>query len=155
MLAGFEDWARANRLQGEVTGLAAELEKARTRVDQQDFEQVVSAGEKRLADAGLLTPKDYVREKLMLEAVQNARLRASFDNRGSDPRTFNRELRKAYDRIYEGAKSIPDKQATEDRAAVVHAMRGSTTKAPEEKAPDYGSMTSGEFAKELSKHGIF
>lgn len=47
-----------------------------------------------------------------------------------------------------------DENATADREAVAASVRGSSTKAPEGKAPDYGNLSDNEFRKEAAKFGI-
>lgn len=47
-----------------------------------------------------------------------------------------------------------DENATADREAVAASVRGSSTKAPEGRAPDYGRMSDNEFRKEAEKFGI-
>jgi hypothetical protein len=46
---------------------------------------------------------------------------------------------------------LPDKAATEDRAAVTAAVRGASTKAPEGKAPSYGKMSDAEYNKDVEQ----
>ena len=47
-----------------------------------------------------------------------------------------------------------DANATADRDAVAAAVRGTSTKAPDEKQPAYGAMSNSDFQKELAKHGV-
>ena len=56
--------------------------------------------------------------------------------------------------LYKAAQSFPDKEATENRAAVSAAVRGASNPAPIERPLNYGAMTDGEFAKEKAKFGL-
>ena len=87
-------------------------------------------------------------------AKRDPALRNAYADRQANPRKWA-QIQKALNAEYT-KKFQPrvDAAATEDKAAVVHAMRGTSTKVPEEKAPNYGAMNDAEFAKELSKHGL-
>jgi hypothetical protein len=52
-MAGFDDLARAHRLETENRALTQEVQAARHYIDNQHFDQAVTAGEKMLADAEL------------------------------------------------------------------------------------------------------
>jgi len=57
--------------------------------------------------------------------------------------------------IVADAKSMPNREATEDRAAVVAALRwASTDKAPEAPPVRYGDLTDKEFAAEKKRLGL-
>lgn len=94
---------------------------------------------------------DFVASWIDTQAKKDPRLANAWVNRNADPKKFGqvkaalgKEFAKRYGRI-------PDKQATEDREAVTAAVRGSSTKAPEGKAPDYSKMTDAEFAAEKAR----
>lgn len=50
------------------------------------------------------------------------------------------------------AKSQPDPDATADTLAVTAAVKGASSKAPPEQAPNYGAMNDADFRKELAKY---
>ncbi len=60
---------------------------------------------------------------------------------------LGREFKKKFDRV-------PDLQVTEDRAAVVAAVRGASTKAPVEKPPNLGQMSDAEFRQYTRQFGF-
>ena len=144
---------RQSALEKQVEGLTAEVDAARTYIDRQHFEAAATAIEKRLSDFGLLVPAGYVKNALMA-AAHNPEIAQAFDNRGQNPAAYTRAMRKLQDRIVQDAKSMPDPQATGDKLAVVAAMRSATTRAPQERPPDYGAMNDAEFAKVLAKHNL-
>lgn len=152
-MADFEAWQKQQLLEGQVRGLSAEVGHARRFIDQLHFNGVVSAIEKRLSDFDLIVPEGYVKNALMA-ASYNPDIAQAFDNRGENPRAYTKVMRKLQDLIIQNAKSMPDREATEDRLAVAAAVRGATAKSISEKPADYGSMNDAEFAKELSKHGL-
>ena len=152
--AAWLDWRRAEQLDGQVKNLSSQLEGARRIFDQQDFEKAVSAAEKLLQDAQLPVPEGFVKNALVAASTQDPELRAAFDNRGSNPHLYGRLLKKANERIFESARSMPDPQATADRAAVVFAVRNSGKVLPAAPPPRYGDLSDAEFAAEKKKLGF-
>jgi len=57
-------------------------------------------------------------------------------------------------RMVKEAKNRVDPDATEDRAAVTAAVKGASAKAPEEKPPNLGKMTQGEFEEYKRSIGL-
>jgi hypothetical protein len=153
-MAEFNQWQKTNALELQVKGLSSEVEAARTYIDHQHFDAAVGLIEKRLSDDGLCVPASFVRDSLIAMSVQDEALRSAFDNRGANPGHFNRLFKKAQHRIYEAARSMPDPEATANRAAVAAAIRGTTAKTYAEPTPKYGSMTEAEFTKEKAKFGL-
>lgn len=94
---------------------------------------------------------DFVQAWIDAQATKDPRLANAWVNRSADPKKFGqvkaalgKEFAKRYGRI-------PDKQATEDREAVTAAVRGSSTRAPEGKAPDYSAMTDSQLQAEKDR----
>ena len=87
-------------------------------------------------------------------AKRDPALRNAYAERQANPRKWA-QIQKALNAEYT-KKFQPrvDAAATADKEAVAAAVRGTSTKAPEEKAPSYGSMNNSEFQKELAKHGV-
>jgi ribosomal protein L12E/L44/L45/RPP1/RPP2 len=78
----------------------------------------------------------------------------AFINKERDPDTWKR-IEKSLTK--EAAKDFNfdvDRAVTEDVAAVAAAVRGASTKAPSEQAPNYSHMDNNEFRNELRKLGI-
>lgn len=104
-------------------------------------------------------PKDVMSDEEILDwmegkAKRDERLMSAWVNRHKNPQQWgkvqaglNRELTKKF-------SSQPDPNLTEDRQAVAAAVRGTSTKAPDGKAPAYGNMSDQEFSQEAAKHGI-
>jgi len=87
-------------------------------------------------------------------AKRDPALREAFANRASNPRGWAR-IEKALNAEYsQRFQSRVDANATADREAVSAAVRGTSTKVPEQRAPNYGAMTDAEFAKEKAKYGL-
>lgn len=87
-------------------------------------------------------------------AKRDPRLADAWMNRHQNPKAWAK-VEEAIGREISGKfAKLPDKAATEDRAAVTAAVRGASQKAPEGKAPDYSKMSDGEFAKAVEgQHG--
>jgi len=153
-MAGFNDWQKANLLEGEVKVLNTQLEAARQRIDYDDFNKAVAAGERMLQDADLLVPDGFVRDKLLAMSVEFPESAQIFDHRAENPKAYERAMKKVNHKIYEAARSMPDPEISENRAAVAAAVRGASTKVHKEEAPRYGDMNDAEFAKEKAKFGL-
>jgi len=142
------------RLEDQVKNLSSEVSLARTYLDRQAFDSAVGAIEKRLDAQELIVPTGYVETALKAEAHDPAVVQA-FDNRGQDPKTFARTMRKLQDKIVAAAKAMPDREVTADKMAVAAAMRGaSTNRMPEAPKPNYGKMTDAEFSKAKQDLGL-
>lgn len=79
------------------------------------------------------------------EARDNQGLQTIWQERHIKPQRYHQVLQGLRKKLADDFAKMPDAQATEDREAVAAAVRGSSTKAPEQKAPDLGKMTDGEF----------
>lgn len=104
-------------------------------------------------------PQDVLSDREFLaliddRAKHDPRIQNAYWNRASNPSVWAK-IEKGLNAEY-SKKFQPrvDAAATEDRNAVAAAVRGTSTKASEEKQPDYGSMSQAEFARELAKHGV-
>lgn len=90
---------------------------------------------------------EFVEAWLDARARKDNRLQSAWQQKDANPRQWSRikselgrEFKKKFDKM-------PDRSATEDREAVVAAVRGASTKAPPEQAPKLGGMTQAEFQK--------
>lgn len=105
-------------------------------------------------------PADTASDRLIrawLDALaeDDPRLRSAWVSRKENPagfkkvlETLSREFRKEFARK-------PDQNITEDTEIVAAAVKGASTKAPEEKPPNFSQMNNNEFAKEVrSKYGF-
>lgn len=136
-----------------VAAIKAEREAA---MNKADWANVVKHGNEAVAEFDHL-PADFAETWLMAESVRNKELRQAFDNRYSSPQAKHwaeSRFKRAMQRLYKAAQSVPDRQATEDRAAVTAAVRGASSTAPPERPPNYGAMNDAEFKAELAKHGL-
>lgn len=97
---------------------------------------------------------DDVRDWIDRQARNDPRLQQAWLNRKADPQGFSRVVKGLERKLAQKFEKLPDKAATEDVAAVTAAMRGTSTKAPPEKAPEYGKMSNNEFANEVRKLGL-
>jgi len=121
---------------------------------QEDADAATVIGQAKEAVAGYPVPDDYA-EAYLLRAYQlDANLQEAWDHRYDSDAARDRcerAVRHAIGKLVDSAKSMPDPEATADTLAVVHAVRGTSTKAPEERPPDYSRMTNEEFGREQEK----
>lgn len=87
---------------------------------------------------------------LVAQAGKNPAIEKAFDNRFSDPATwqkFEKSLAKEVDKKYGGRFSKVDEDATADHHAVAQAVRGASTKVAAEPPPDLSKMSDAELRK--------
>lgn len=85
--------------------------------------------------------KDLTLQKLWLE-------------RDSNPRLWQKAKVELGKRFAKRFSNLPDRILTEDRQAVAAAVRGASTKAPTDPAPNYSTMNNQELRDEYRKLGI-
>ena len=92
----------------------------------------------------------------MAEVDPQSAAAAAFDNRYSVSGRSLAEshFMKAMAGLYQAAKSVPDRQAPEDRAEIVASMTRGSGKAPDPAPPNHGAMSEKEFAAELARQGL-
>lgn len=94
-------------------------------------------------------PANYIRDRLELLAVRDKQFQAAWFGREQNPRAWQVAQTQALKALNTELKSRPDRELTADIAAVVHAMRGASGKAPPEPSPDYGRMPAAEARKHV------
>lgn len=132
----------------QVKGFVSEATALRYRQDM----------DKTIADIrGDLDPdfadNDFVEAWLDAQARKDPRLAQAWTNRNANPKQFDKvkaELGKALKSKF---SKLPDRQATDDRAAVTAAVRGATNRAPEAKPTDFSKLSDNEFQK--AKEALF
>lgn len=85
------------------------------------------------------------------QARQDPRLTQAWLERREKPKQFEKvraELGRSFGKKF---SKLPDKAATEDREAVTAAVRGASTKAPEDRPPSYGSMSNQQVREDIEK----
>lgn len=97
---------------------------------------------------------DYKFVKAYIDAQADAdpRLAKAWLDRHKNPAQFEKvrgELAKGLSKKF---SKLPDRQTSEDRAAVSHAVRGSSKSAPEGKAPDFSRASNNDFRNEVEKN---
>lgn len=90
---------------------------------------------------------DLVEAWLDRQARKDPRLAEAWRDPKMRPR-INGQLSKQFSKKY---SSQPDRQATEDKAAVVHAMRSASTRQPESQPEDYSRLSTQEFREKIRK----
>lgn len=85
------------------------------------------------------------------QAIEDPRLQQAWANRQNNPKQFEKVLSSLNKNFTKKFGSLPSKEMTDDREAVAQAVRGASTKAPEGKAPEYGSKSDQEFAADVEK----
>jgi hypothetical protein len=136
-----------------VAAVQARQEAAQNKAD---WDNVVRLGKEAVAGFDHL-PADFAETWLMAESIRNPQLRKAFDERYSSPEAKHwaeTRFKKAMFSLYKAARSVPDRQATEDRAAITAWMTRGAGKAPEPAPPNYGAMTDAEFTAEKAKLGV-
>lgn len=99
-------------------------------------------------------PDYVVRGWIDDKAENNAAIRDIWINRDKNPAALNRLLTGMKKEFAGTQKKMPDPEATADRAAVAAAVRGASTRAPEQKPVNLGSMNNAEFNAFLRENGI-
>lgn len=143
-------------LQTYATTVAQMQAQQQYQQNKADFESIASKFDKAARDAGLSIAEDHASRWLLAESVMNPQLEAAFDHRHDSPahlRRFEKLVKKTQERFIASARA-PDPQATADRAAVVWAVRNTSSVAPPPKPVSYGDLSDAEFALEKKRHGI-
>jgi hypothetical protein len=118
-----------------------------------DFQKIVGLANDHLE--GLPIPEDFANRYLAAEYQFNPGLKEAWDHRRDSPGHDDyatRVIKRVFKQMRKSASRIPDLQATEDRAAVTAAVRGSSNQAPpSDTAADYrrrvNNMSDAEFRK--------
>lgn len=97
--------------------------------------------------------KDWVKVWLVTQAQKDERLDRAFVERVKNPAKWNAVKAELGKKLHKMASKQPDQNATEDRNAVAQAVKGASTKAPAEPAPDFSTMSAAEF--EQAKRKLF
>jgi hypothetical protein len=93
---------------------------------------------------------------LISEYSLNPDLARAWDDRLSSKDALarcNKAIDRAIAKLADSVQSMPDREATEDRNAVVAAVRGASAAPPAEKEPDVSRMTNEEFARYQERFG--
>jgi hypothetical protein len=137
------------QLRNEVEAIRRETQNKR---EVEDRKSVIS--EVR----GDFPAEDYaVRGWLSDKAEADPRINEIWNNRQSNPQAAKKlvvALKSEFAKEQAKKAKAPDANATEDRLAVAQAVRGTSTRAPEQSAPNYGQMNDADFAKEKAKYGF-
>ncbi len=92
-----------------------------------------------------------IEDYLAARAQRDPRLASAWQNRHDNPAAWGKVVDALGQQMAKKFASLPDKGATEDRAAVTAAVRGASTKAPEGKVPDYSRLSNAEYAEKVEK----
>lgn len=100
---------------------------------------------------------EHVSERLVkgwlnAAAEEDPRLKSVFANRFKEPAKWEKALGALKREFAKEQSKLPDREVTEDVAAVAAAVRGASHKAPPETPPNYGAMSQSEFEKEKAKY---
>jgi hypothetical protein len=103
--------------------------------------------------AELKISERVVRGMLRETAAADQEAVAAWDNRRTNPRAWEFTRHRLAREYHKELASRIDEQATEDRAAVTHAIRsGASSVVPKEAAPDFGSMSDRELQNYTRKN---
>lgn len=144
-LAELREWAK---------GIEAERLQAR---EQADIGWAIGKAKAAISKFVAL-PADYAESFMTNRWLMDPAFKAAWDGRyASDEaiRYADRMVERAVQALVKSAETIPDRDATEDRAAVSAAVRGSSYAPPPTKPPDYSRMSNREFGDAVEKqHGF-
>jgi hypothetical protein len=147
------------QLRNENAQLAQRIEALRQAYvrerDVQEFDNLAADLGKQLAQDLPDFPPAYARARLYELAMTEQALVTIFDNRHAYPDRWRAAKKAIGKMLYQEWKSRPDSQATADRAAVVHAMRGASERGelPEPEIA-WGQLSPQEFEVEKRKLGL-
>lgn len=94
---------------------------------------------------------DLIEGWLDKQAQKDPRLTKAWANRHNDPKAFDKVKASLGQAFASKFAKMPNKEATEDREAVAAAVRGTSTKTSEGKAPDYSGDSDQEFSSKVEK----
>lgn len=139
--------------QNEVQNASAEVLAARDEIRSERFnrDMNVTIGKVRGDLPSDLYDDDIVRSWINAQADKDPRLAQAWANRDKNPQKFEQVVNALGRDFAKRYGKVPDKGATEDREAVTAAVRGASTSAPPAKAPNYATMTPGEFQAEKDR----
>jgi hypothetical protein len=152
--------APADPLAAERDQLKQQLAEAQHREtvqrDMTDLEEVEAALDKDIREQFPDMPRGYVRMYLYAMAAASPEATRVFDRRYENPAAFKALYSNISKELYRLARERPDRELTENRLLVTHAVRGASSGNVEmkEPAPDYSSMSDQEFRQEVRKLGI-
>lgn len=150
--------------EAEQPQTAEDIEAVKRRLDEQerreaerqfrvDMDETVKTVRGDL-DPGFFTDK-FVESWIDAEARDDPRLQRAWQTRREDPKRFERVRQELAKRLHDHASKLPDRQPTEDYAAVADAVRRESNKAPEQKEPNYSTLSNAEFRDKVQKeHGF-
>jgi hypothetical protein len=92
---------------------------------------------------------DEVQDWLDGRAKRDERLQKAWLNRKTNPRAWANLEKALGAELHKKFSKLPDSQATEDVAAITAAVRGSSTKVPEGKPPDYAKLSNAEYRRKV------
>jgi len=104
---------------------------------------------------GLKVSPRFARGWLDQIAKEKPEVANAFLQKESNPQRWTQIEQSLAKEFAKEVKSVTfDENVTEDRSAVAAAVRGASTKAPAEPAPNYTTMTNGELRDEMRKLGL-
>ena len=132
------------------------LAEVETKLAEKDFKEAITPVLERIRGD---IPKevlgnDEIQDLIDGRARRDPRLQQAWINRAQNPGAWNKIEKALGQELSKKFSKLPDPEATEVREAVTAAVRGASTKAPAEKAPNYGAMTDAEFQREKASLGL-
>lgn len=101
-------------------------------------------------------PGDFFDDKFIeswidAEARDDPRLQRAWQTRRENPKQFARVREELGRKFHAKYSKLPDKQATEDHAAVTQAVQRESNRAPEAKEPDFSTLSDADFREKVQK----
>lgn len=136
-------------LAGEVQQMKSFVNEAQNLRFKHDMSETVTA------IRGDLDPEVFdaplIQGWLDAQAQQDPRLAKAWMERHANPKQFEQVKTALAKNFAKKFSSLPDRQATEDRETVAAAVRGASTRTPEDKPANYAGMSNNDAAADIEK----
>ena len=146
----------ATQRNAELEAALLEMQHAELhRQDVAETDRLVAEFDAKLKDFVDL-PRDYALSWLKARSVDDVKAFKAFHNRRADPRGWAREQERLALELQKEVRERPDRELTEDRNAVIAAVRGaSSSSMPHEPEPDLSNLNNAQYTRYVrEKYGI-
>lgn len=137
-------------LEQQIAQARRNEQQARQQTETAHFAEIVDEAAAFIEDLPLADPKDFAKRWFLAEVQLDPVLREAWEQHLDSPEAHKRAIALVNRKIKQlraSAKSMPDPEATADRAMVTAAVRGASGKEPPSRPPNYAGMTTQEFAE--------
>jgi hypothetical protein len=110
--------------------------------------------QRKLAEAFEDVPEDFAKDQIALAAIRDPALLNAWFQQGQNPVAWKVAHKQLMRELHKKLESRPDREVTEDIAAVTHAVRSAGGPVAAEPPPDLSRMTENEFRQYRSQFGF-